>query len=190
VNESFLHPTGGDGLLTHLLFGRWDPPHGVHEILDYRVPPETSLETDVSADLVARPTGPVLIRGELVPGGPLEIVGMSWDMGEGPGVDGMVMQIKKSVGDGTPSFQWTVVMPPSPTGRNEVRFPRLPADLVPVWAGIMNSERTIWAVDTPATSYDAFRRDAEPQLEWRWRWWLPSAPGKVKISSHSGFAAD
>lgn len=69
-------------------------------------------------------------------------------------------------------------------------LPQLPVDLVPVWAGIMFSERYIAAVDSPAPSYDEFRRDAEPQRAWKWRWWQPGAPGKVRIGSHSGYASD
>lgn len=111
-------------------------------------------------------------------------------MGEGPPVDGMLMRIEKYVGDGTPSFAWSVVMPPSPTGPNEVLLPRIPPDLVPVWAGIMISERYISSVDSPAASYDEFRRDAEPQRLWKWRWWRPEVPGKAKIGSHSGYAAN
>jgi len=62
----------------------------------------------------------------------------------------------------------------------EVRLPRLPPDLVALWANRTYENLTIIAADTPVTSYAEFRRDAAPLTLWSWMLW-PTAPRKERL---------
>ena len=73
-------------------------------------------------------------------------------------------------------------MPPRPIGTNQMLLPRLPPDLVAVWADGQASHWDVWAVDSVASSYAEFRREAEPELPWQWRRWKPTVPGKTRIA--------
>ena len=172
---------GGDGVVTQLRFTRQGLPYGVNMVLEYRQENATSLVNDVGADFVTMPAEASLIQGELEPGGPIDTVGMAWKMEDGAAVDGLVLRIARSVAEGFPP-SWTVVMPPRPIGTNQMLLPRLPPDLVAVWADGQASHWDVWAVDSVASSYAEFRREAEPELPWQWRRWKPTVPGKTRIA--------
>jgi hypothetical protein len=172
---------GGDGTLTDLRFIRQGLPSGVNNVLEYRTENQLSLVADVTADLVTMPTDTAFVRGELEPGGPTDVIGMTWTMDDGAAVDGVVVWVEKFRDDIAPS--WTIVMPPRPIGVNQIVLPPLPPDLVPVWAGGEINWWTVYAVDSLASSYAEFRRDADPQRAFQWRRWRPTIPGKTRTGS-------
>jgi hypothetical protein len=72
---------------------------------------------------------------------------------------------------------WTAVLP---AGTLQYRLPRLPPDLIDVWANHTLYTFDVNTVDAPATSYAEFRHDAEPQSRVSWML-APTAPGKVRL---------
>jgi CARDB len=175
---SILHAVAGEGLLADIRFSSSTgfPPR-INRILDYRLTELDAQVSDVSEDMVTVATATNLLQGELEPGGPQDVVGVAWDMHDGATVDGMVIRIKKQIPDVT-DFAWTVVLPPRPIGSHELTLPRLPSDLVAVWAGGVILDWRASAVDSAATSYAEFRPDAEPQHLVDFQ---PTTPGKVLI---------
>jgi hypothetical protein len=165
--------TGGDGLLTHIFVGH-------REIIDFSASTATSIERDVSSELVASSPGAQFLVGELEPGGPPDVVGMGWDLEEGASIDGMVLELIKVTPEDE-AILWTVITPASPPGPNELRLPQLPDDLLGYWAGGMQNFVGIWTADTPASSFTEFSRDAEPLHHWAWIY-LDPTPGTVRFS--------
>jgi hypothetical protein len=172
-----LQTSAGDGVVTQLSlqdsFGRHN------EIVEYRHTAATSLAGDVTGDLISWPSDTEVVTGELSPGGPTGITGGRWTMHGSGDYDGFSLDFL-AVDDAFTEYHWSVVMPPGPAGAVEVRLPRLPPDLVALWANRTYENLTIIAADTPVTSYAEFRRDAAPLTLWSWMLW-PTAPRKVRL---------
>ena len=171
VEGSALLAGGGDASMTQLYLG------GEHEIVEYRAGTVTSLESDVTADLISRPTDVSIVQGELEPGGRRGFVGTTWTMSGAGDHDGVVVVFEDET---LAPRRWITVAPPTAVGRVELRLPALPTDLVGLWAGDSLDRLTIEAVDSPAVSYAQFRRDADPQRPWSYML-RPSGPSKTRI---------
>jgi len=172
---------GGEGAVTEIGLEYEGTSPGRSTILEYRAGAPTSLTEDIAADAISRPLDVMIREGELTPGGPRSITGCDWTMPGAGDYDGFVVQVEAA----DPSFtvtRWTVVLPPAAAGPVQVQLPRLPDDLVPVWAGLAWQGARVRAVDTPAPSYAAFRRDAEPEQAWSWMR-TPVAASKVRIAA-------
>jgi len=180
----FLQAGGGDGLLTELGLDHVDTSPGRHVILEYRTGMPASLAGDLSNDVISRPLDVQWIEGDLAPGGPTGVTGGSWTMTGAGDYDGIVVQAEVM----TPAYdltQWTVVLPPVAAGTSQFQFPRLPSDLLAVWANQTVAGFTMMTADTAAASYAEFRRDAAPELPWQWIR-APVTPSKVRVGISYG----
>jgi hypothetical protein len=172
---------GGDGVLVALGVDHGGNSPGHTAILDYRPGAPTSWTADVAAALITRPLDVVEEVGELAPGGPTGPTGVRWTMSGAGDHDGIV--VRDEVVDANYDItRWTFVLPPAAAGARAYTYPALPPDLIPLWADRTTQFFTISAVETPAASYAAFRRDAEPQWVWQWMG-APTADRQVRIAT-------
>lgn len=178
-------PGGGDGALTELAFDRAGPvAQSRNVILEYRTGEPTTLTGDISSDLISQPLDVQWVRGEMFPGGPRGIRAARWTMSGSGDHDGIVLEMGV-VNPAFDQFKWKVVLPPGPAGLTEYALPRLPPDLVELWANNEIDELQVMVADTPATSYAEFRRDAVTESDWSWMR-APTQPRKVRIGTHTG----
>jgi hypothetical protein len=182
VNESFEQASGGDGTLTtlelaRLTGGRWF-------VVEYRDSVAENLEGNLAPDLIPMAEDRAVIEGQLDPEGPTGIVGVTFNMPKAGAYDGIVAEvIRVDAVTYNELYRWTIVSPPPSERSATLRFPDLPADLLPVWEQEESSYAWFFvtAADTQARSYADFRRDAEPNHPWNWMY-APAAPARIRIS--------
>ena len=97
--------------------------------------------------------------------------------------DGIVLKVVVVNAD-FDRFKWKIVLPPGAAVPTEYAFPRLPPDLIGLWADKDINDLQVTAADTSATSYAEFRRDAVTESDWEWMR-APTQPQKVRIGTHT-----